>query len=533
MSQYYTGWIGLQLTGDRDVAQGYIREARKLVGAQRVINGVPGEGDDLFYKKVAVMADNTVITLVHNNGVDNVQIHAPQKGIAPGAPESVLHEFGGDLTHELLEGGGETPPSVRPFEPESEIKPVKEEKFKYDKRIFCLLGDDSVATSGPMHILYYLQTGARMVDDDSVFVMENIPVYRRSSDLLPNAPPFNLCTLDGQTMEQINSVALAGSLQYFDAAVSHKTVLFATLVGVFNTQYTLYSINMVDGVTATLGGFDPGQLPRYVPHAMLVMPGSDCVAFFNEAPIQLLDPSSLATTATCAADVPLSSDHTYSAPWQCHFVGNGAWAIWHFYTGEIEVQIEGGGGFTIHEPVHSTSVYAHISAVAVMRDQSTVWIYDGADDDLRVYRNGEWSGNMMPAEATPNFVMLYDPVSDSIALCPSSYYVGGTCGPLAWIFDAKACDDTPIETFSHDVSVGGAVPYHSSQFLDGAILTFTTNVAFDEVGAFLAADVSTSIYSKHVIGKLRQTKIEEYTRTSENGASTLISKEEYDNANGS
>lgn len=82
-----TGWLRMELYGDRDKARGYTHTARTVLGGLRSRMGVneriaAGEGGGFYHQNVT-LEDGTTIQAITNDGMDTLRIHASSSFIQP------------------------------------------------------------------------------------------------------------------------------------------------------------------------------------------------------------------------------------------------------------------------------------------------------------------------------------------------------------------------------------------------------------------------------------------------------------------
>jgi hypothetical protein len=155
-----TGWIATQITGDQATAKLYIREARRLMGSMKSINGVNdriarGEPGG-FYRSKKTFLDGTVIDTITNNGVDKILIHSPlreQQLLRPPPTPPTKHEQAqAHIGHEKTT----SPVVVNPFQelPVTRVETSEEEEQeRYDFSPYLWVGarivEGGVYASGP------------------------------------------------------------------------------------------------------------------------------------------------------------------------------------------------------------------------------------------------------------------------------------------------------------------------------------------------------------------------------------------------
>lgn len=391
-------------------------------------------------------------------------------------------------------------------------------EYKYESNSYCIHERDKVATSQAFYATNsFFQERALMVDRRAVYYLQ---AARAASTM------GTIYVLDGETLAIVNSMALtdmAPDVAMNSVSLDPPRVIVFDLHNTGGTSYA-YGIRSIDMSTGSAAMTNASIEANFAPIPTYeINPCNNGMVLAyrgNANTTELLSPVSLAASATVFGDSPPPGPSGYT--WlgvgvinQTYFAGNGVWAVYHGISRCVEVvSISGGTGFT------TSTVPINYPQIAVKRDRKTVYAYNPAANDLRVYKNEVWSSNIAP-QASATFRLLYDPVSDSIAISPIN-----KTGARAWIVGATNCLGGVIQTFSVDVSVGGVNPAYSDQFLDGAIITQTEDVV-------PAADRPSfnqgfkRVITKHTIGVLRQKRIVTYEKVSSEGGRTPIGQAEY------
>jgi hypothetical protein len=85
-----TGFVQVGLSGDRQLAQAHLRDARRMLGRLRANHGIDARIADGqpggFFTHTATLPDGTRVTVTSNNGQDTVRIAAPLRAPPPVAP---------------------------------------------------------------------------------------------------------------------------------------------------------------------------------------------------------------------------------------------------------------------------------------------------------------------------------------------------------------------------------------------------------------------------------------------------------------